>query len=526
MTVLTQSLAQALIDEQGLDIVIPNTYAVIGKNAFSGKGIKSVVIPESITVIGRNAFYANQLVSVSIPSSVKHIDGSAFYANVLTSVEFAEGLISIGTNAFYSNSLREINIPNSVVFIDMYAFYENNVKNISLPDSLTSLPNHVFPSVAWSYVTEAQTINVPQNPLFNLQALPYNAQIIHRTSTSSSTFVDRIPPTVVTSLDIAPKVLTKELAQSLIDELGLNVVIPEIYTSIADKAFSGKGLVSVSIPESITMIGESAFESNDLYTVDIPNSVTSIGRFAFSNNNLFSVKIPHGITSIPQYAFSGNPLISVNISNTVTSIGYGPFYDTNLITIDIPDSVTSIGDDAFRYNDNLHSISIPAQSTFDLSWLTSGAQINKRTVSPVSRLHNTSEGKHLFSSNQNEIDILTSSGWKNEGTVYYEPGVATADIFRFYVSSENRHFYTALSSERDLIINNQGLVDAGWQYEGKAFTAYNAIEYIDNAVAVVRYLNQGTGSHLYSTSTYEQSLLDQDTNWLNEGIAWYGNPMT
>ena len=218
--------------------------------------------------------------------------------------------------------------------------------------------------------------------------------------------------------------------------------------------------------------------------------------------------------------------MSVEIPNSVTTIERGAFWDSNLLRIDIPDSVTTISEDAFRYNSNLQAISVSAEPSFDLSLLPSDVEVVKRGTSSVSRLHNTSEGKHLFSSNQNEIDILTGSGWQNEGTVYYEPGVATADIFRFYVSSENRHFYTALTSERDLIINNQTLSDAGWQYEGKAFTAFNTIEYIDNAVAVVRYLNQGTGSHLYSTSTYEQSLLDQDSNWVNEGIAWYGNPMT
>ena len=109
-----------------------------------------------------------------------------------------------------------------------------------------------------------------------------------------------------------------------------------------------------------------------------------------------------------------------------------------------------------------------------------------------------------------------------EGTVYNEPDVATADVFRFYIAKENRHFYTALEYERDLIRNNENLINEGWQYEGKVFAAYSTSDFPENAISVVRYLNQGTGSHLYSTSTYEQSLLDQDANWLNEGIAWYG----
>ena len=123
-----------------------------------------------------------------------------------------------------------------------------------------------------------------------------------------------------------------------------------------------------------------------------------------------------------------------------------------------------------------------------------------------------------------EIDILTGSGWINEGTVYYEPDIATADVFRFYIAQENRHFYTAHEYERDLIINNKDFANAGWQYEGKAFSAYSTIDFPEDSVQVLRYLNQETGSYLYSTSIYEQTILDQDTNsnWVNEGIAWYG----
>lgn len=108
--------------------------------------------------------------------------------------------------------------------------------------------------------------------------------------------------------------------------------------------------------------------------------------------------------------------------------------------------------------------------------------------------------------------------------IYNAPEVATADVFRFYIPSEGRHFYTALERERDFIIGNQETF-SGWQYEGAAFSAYSTSDCPDDAVAVVRYLNQETGCHVYSTSSYEQSLLDQSSNWMNEGIAWFGDPM-
>jgi len=142
---------------------------------------------------------------------------------------------------------------------------------------------------------------------------------------------------------------------------------------------------------------------------------------------------------------------------------------------------------------------------------------------PVTRLYNPLKGRRLFSSNETEIDILTGDGWKNEGVIYYAPGEATAEVFRFYISGENRHFYTALESERDGIIANQN-VFSDWQYEGVAFSAYSTNDFPEDAIAVVRYLNKESGNHVYSTSTFEQGILDQDSNWLNEGIAWYGDP--
>ena len=130
----------------------------------------------------------------------------------------------------------------------------------------------------------------------------------------------------------------------------------------------------------------------------------------------------------------------------------------------------------------------------------------------------------MFSSNQFEIDLLTGNDWQNEGVIYYAPEEGTADVFRFYIPSEGRHFYTASEFERDFIIGDQDTF-SGWQYEGAAFSAYSTSNYPDDSEAVVRYLNLETGSHVYSTSSYEQGLLDENASFMNEGIAWFGDPM-
>ena len=59
--------------------------------------------------------------------------------------------------------------------------------------------------------------------------------------------------------------------------------------------------------------------------------------------------------------------------------------------------------------------------------------------------------------------------------------------------------------------------------EGAAFNCFSVDQKPDSSLAVVRYLDRNPGSHIYSTSAVEQSILDSFLNYLNEGIAWYGD---
>ena len=233
-------------------------------------------------------------------------------------------------------------------------------------------------------------------------------------------------------------------------------------------------------------------------------------------------RLDDGFIEFSVYGEYGEEVV-VSVSPTVETISLG---DLNYLTEDITNGrIRAVGWDelyARTYNENADWY-IKGLDTY--TEYHSQPEPAPEPGTPVHRLYNSSQGKHLFSSNEYEIDLLTGGGaWQDEGVIYNAPETATADVFRFYIPSEGRHFYTALDSERDFIIGNQETF-SGWQYEGAAFSAYSTSDYPDDAVAVVRYLNQETGSHVYSTSAYEQSLLDQNSNWMNEGIAWFGDPM-
>lgn len=135
----------------------------------------------------------------------------------------------------------------------------------------------------------------------------------------------------------------------------------------------------------------------------------------------------------------------------------------------------------------------------------------------VHRLLNPSSGRYLFSSNNTEIDILTGLNWIDEGITYKSPATGGTDLHRYMLADGSGHFYTANNTEKQ-ILDNSSL----FAYEGVAFKVYAAADEGPNLVPVVRYFNRESGIHLYSTSTYEQSLLDPSSTWINEGIAWYG----
>ena len=146
-------------------------------------------------------------------------------------------------------------------------------------------------------------------------------------------------------------------------------------------------------------------------------------------------------------------------------------------------------------------------------------EVDPVTESIVFRLYNPSTGKHLFSSNDFEIDLLTGSyDWVNEGISYVSPSNGNQNLYRFFVESDGRHFYTANDFEKESIINNL----PGFQYEGVAFKVFSPIDPPSGSVPVVRYLNVNGGNHVYSSSIEEQGILDESPVWKNEGIAWFG----
>jgi len=104
----------------------------------------------------------------------------------------------------------------------------------------------------------------------------------------------------------------------------------------------------------------------NIRSVDIPQGVTSIGNHAFEECfALEEVTIPQSVTSIGLIAFGGCcKLTTLSLGENVETIGDSAFYHCinlgkdDLTSVTIPQSVTSIGKDAFRFCNNMKSLTI------------------------------------------------------------------------------------------------------------------------------------------------------------------------
>lgn len=153
----------------------------------------------------------------------------------------------------------------------------------------------------------------------------------------------------------------------MVDEQGLILTIPDLYTSIEESAFASAGndLIIVSIPGTVTEIGARAFHScPNLRSLDLSNGVEVIGDYAFQWSGLSSIQIPDSVISIGGHAFDRSyDLKSIFLGKGLKVIGDEAFsrtdnLGTGLEALVIPDNVEEIGSHSFYTNYNLSSIQI------------------------------------------------------------------------------------------------------------------------------------------------------------------------
>lgn len=134
-----------------------------------------------------------------------------------------------------------------------------------------------------------------------------------------------------------------------------NLIIPEGYTKIGDKALSHFTMTNISFPSTLDSIGAEAFMGcHKLTSVTLNEGLTYIGKDAFKELNLTDVVFPSTLDKIDNGAFYKNlNLKNIQLNEGLRYIGDAAFgWDSqanlNLGTLKIPSTVKYIGPAAFK----------------------------------------------------------------------------------------------------------------------------------------------------------------------------------
>ncbi len=132
---------------------------------------------------------------------------------------------------------------------------------------------------------------------------------------------------------------------------------------------------------------------------------------------------------------------------------------------------------------------------------------------PVYRLFNPASAKHLYSSDQNEIAVLTSAGWLNEGVAFYvADDNNTIPVYRLFNPELNEHQFTC-----DLGYGHY-METLGWKIEGIAFYS---LEGINNF-----YTTEGRAAYSSNHNYYQEQYQVADSTNTLPNVAINGTQVT
>ena len=313
-----------------LEIIFPGSFTsseglTIGERAFYNLGTKvqSLELPEGVVSIGDEAFRASDLVSVSLPASLGTIGSNAFSGiQTLTSVTIANGssLISIGQSAFMDAGLTSVNLEaaSALEQIGELAFSGTGIASVKIPASVKSIGGNAF----------------SDNELLT----------------------------------------TVEFLEAEVS--GGGGITASALSDIGDEAFANTALTFIEFPESTAdggiALGNELFASCwQLTRVYISASISSVGSAFARCMSIQEIEVAPENQNFQ--AVDGEPLLLTverdgegEQSGMVITAAFGAVsgnVEGEAGSYRIPDVVTAIGESAFRGQNNIRKLIIPAGVT-------------------------------------------------------------------------------------------------------------------------------------------------------------------
>lgn len=139
--------------------------------------------------------------------------------------------------------------------------------------------------------------------------------------------------------------------------------------------------------------------------------------------------------------------------------------------------------------------------------------VEEKAVNPLAiyRLYNPSTGKHLYTTDENEKNVLYNQrGWGYEGVGWYSPSTGIP-VYRIYNPVLQNHLYTQDEHEVRVLTSQHG-----W----KSDNGGNPVFYSGGSVNVYRLYNRGLqGRHHWTTDINEYKVLPSH-GWSQEDIKF------
>ena len=133
-------------------------------------------------------------------------------------------------------------------------------------------------------------------------------------------------------------------------------------------------------------------------------------------------------------------------------------------------------------------------------------------VVSVWRLYNEATGEHLYTTDDHEVQVLTSSyGWKSEGEGW-KASTEGEPVWRLYQPTLNDHLYTDDEHEVQVLTTERG-----WRadFDGEP------LFFSSGTVDVYRLYNSASGRHLITRDVNEYVTLSGE-GWTQEGVKLHG----